>query len=528
MSRNSEPVEINGAQLRPNFDTALALQAGLLLICFLLIFGPTIPPLYHDWVTFETFSHGLLVPFISAYMIWQKRSQLLATPVSPSCRGVLLIIPAVLLGVIGKAVGDGFTERVALVFCLSGIVWLVFGWEVFKRLSFPLAYLFLMIPFPYVVVKEVAYQLRIIDAALAAPVLRLLGVPVYREAYYLHLPGITLEVADLCSGISSVFALLALGAAYVYFSPLRPAWKAFVVMSTFPFATAINLLRIVLTAALAYYITPAVLGVLVHKSTGTITFFIALFLFISLNEFLQRRYLRKVAASGAKGAGALGSRAESSRAIVEQRSWLPTACGIAVLIPAVYFSFNLKAQADVRLPVALASVPLRLGSFQALEDKTTGTYRDPDAENELSRKYAAPSGQPVEVYAGFRGSQHGEKRLRSPKLQFPFGWNFLWIEPAQIGSGNGEAINANWMLTQNNQTRVLVLYWYQAGNKTIAGETENRLQQIRGALFDRRSAGAIVRLATPVAELEKIEEAKSRLGALAVDLYPELRRILPQ
>jgi EpsI family protein len=84
------------------------------------------------------------------------------------------------------------------------------------------------------------------------------------------------------------------------------------------------------------------------------------------------------------------------------------------------------------------------------------------------------------------------------------------------------------MLTQNNQVRVLVLYWYQARGQTVAGETQNRLSQIRGAIFDRRTDGAIVRLATPVADLEKIDLAKSRLTAFASELYPLLRDVLPK
>ena len=283
-------VDVNGAP--PPMELSLAWQGGALLICFVLIFGSAIVPLYNDWRTFDTFSHGLLIPFIAGYMIWQKRQQLAGAFVAPTLWALVLLLPAVMLGLVGKIIGDAFSERVGLVLCLSGIVWLLLGWQWFKRLSFPLAYLFLMIPLPYAAVKEVAYHLRILNAALAAPALRVLGIPVYRDAYYLHLPDITLEVADLCSGISSVFALFALGAAYIYFTPLRPKWKLAALLSTVPFAAFINLLRIILTAALAYYVSPAVLGMLIHELTGTITFFIALLLFIALCEFFQRRFDR--------------------------------------------------------------------------------------------------------------------------------------------------------------------------------------------------------------------------------------------
>jgi EpsI family protein len=84
------------------------------------------------------------------------------------------------------------------------------------------------------------------------------------------------------------------------------------------------------------------------------------------------------------------------------------------------------------------------------------------------------------------------------------------------------------MLTQNNQVRVLVLYWYQARGKTIASETDKRVSQIRGALLERRTDGAIVRLAMPVIDADRIDQTKRALAAFAADLYPELQRILPQ
>ena len=529
MNGRLNTVETHGAEIRAKFNPLWIVQAGILFICFLLVFGPTMPPLIRDWLSFDTFSHGLLVPFISAYMVWRKRDALVASKVCFSAWGLSLIVPAVLLGILGKAIGDAFTERVGLVLCFSGLIWLVFGSEVFKRLIFPLGYLFLMIPFPYLVVKEVAYQLRILNAVMAAPALRVLGVPVFRDAYYLHLPDVTLEVADLCSGISSVFALLALGAAYAYFIPLRPAWKALVILSTFPFATLINLLRIILTAALAYYIGPVVLGVLIHQATGTVTFFIALFLFIALSEFLQRHWPRRSARSAAReervSNDATGSIAANSK--VAGKSWLPVILAMAVLMPAVMLTFGMKSQGGTPLAAGLQTVPLSLAGFQANENKTNDAYRDPNAEKDLSRRYTDSSGRWVELYIGFGSNQVGEKRLRSPKLQFPYGWNFVWIEPIRLQSSAGE-IDANWMLTQSNQVQVLVLYWYQSRDKTFSGETANRLNQIRGAILDRRTDGAIVRLAMPVADKDQIDQTKKALTEFAASLYPELRRILPR
>ena len=527
LGENLEPVELNGSPVQSNLNPSLLLQAGSLAVFFLILFAPTLPPLYKDWRAFDTFSHGLLVPFISVYLAWQRKNILRAMPLRSSSWGLILILPALVMALIGRAIGDAFIERVAMVLCFGGMVWLLCGWQIVKTLAFPLAYLLLMIPFPYVVVKEIAFQLRILNAAAAAPVLRLLGVPVYRESYYLHLPDVTLEVADLCSGISSVFALFALGGAYVFFTPMRPALKFVAVLSTFPFAVLINLFRIILTAALSYHVSLAVLGVLIHELTGTITFFIALALFILLCEFFQRRFLRPANVR----ASAVKDRLNDLRSLpalsVEKPSWLPAALALAVLLPAVYLAWNVSVQREMRLSSDLASVAPQLAGFEENAIKKEGFYKDPGAEFEVSRFYSSATGESMEMYVGFRGKQQGDKRLHSPKLQFPYGWNFLWIEPALVATVEAP-VNAHWMMTQNNQVKVLVLYWFQVGDQTSAGEVEKRLKLIGQTLFHSRSDGAVVRLATRVGDSEKIDQAKTRLAQLAAELSPQLRRVLPK
>jgi EpsI family protein len=167
--------------------------------------------------------------------------------------------------------------------------------------------------------------------------------------------------------------------------------------------------------------------------------------------------------------------------------------------------------------------------YQLDESMGAGFYKDPGADVELSKIYSAAQSAPVELYIGFKGKQQDDKRLKSPRLGFPYGWNYVWIEPARVASTNANLpINANWMLTQNGQHRVLVLYWFQVGEKTFGGEFEKRLIQIRNALLLGRSDGAVVRLATPLTNSDKIDEAKNRLAAFAAELYPRLRGVLPQ
>ncbi len=128
--------------------------------------------------------------------------------------------------------------RLSMILALASTVYLLLGTEYFKVLWFPLFYLLLMIPAPYtVLIKDLTGgHLRYMnDSKHAATILQLLGVPVLVEAYFIHIPNMTLEVADVCSGVSSVFALFALGTVNAYFLPTRNSTQGLAGGVHFPF-----------------------------------------------------------------------------------------------------------------------------------------------------------------------------------------------------------------------------------------------------------------------------------------------------
>jgi len=506
----------------------------LLWVCvgslYLILYGPVFPGLVQDWFNYDTFSFGLLIPFISAYFLWRTKDQLSITQAVAAPWVAVVLLLSVGLGLVGKAVGDTFTMRVAMVATLGSLVWLLLGQRIFRVCLFPIGYLFLMIPLPYVLVKEVAYHLRIVDAVATAVALQTMGIPVYRDSYFLHLPGITLEVADLCSGISSVFALFALGAAYVYMLPLRPSLKILAVMSTIPFAALVNVLRIILTSALAYYFGPAVLGALVHELTGTITFFIALFLFVVLVEVFQRMYTPAFDATARFAdvhSPGVTDRVRAEKPY-DRRFWVSVTLALMILVPASYVFTTIGKHLYVALFSELDAFPEKIGTASRDGDINVGMYSDTNAETSLSRTYKTFHGKPVTLYIGYMGNQFENKRLKSPKLVFPYGWNFVWVEAANIGLGKTHSIEANWMLTQSGETRHLVLYWYQTGGTSTASESAYRLQQVKRMLLQGRSDAAVVRVATPVYQDESIERTKQRLKDFAVDLHPALLEFLPK
>src|SRR5437667_1475871 len=217
-----------------------ALQSLTLAVLYLGLYGLDLPGLVRDWYEHSAFSYAFLVPLFTALLVWSKRAVLGTIPIQPSAWGLLFLTPAVAMEVAGRALGNDFTVRVSMILMLAALVMLLLGKEQFKVLRYPLAYLLLMIPWPYTFLKPFIDGLRLLNAIVSGVALSAMGIPVSREAYFLHLPNIILEVADECSGVHSAFALVAVAGVYACFLPVRRAKKLGLIASAAPIALVAN------------------------------------------------------------------------------------------------------------------------------------------------------------------------------------------------------------------------------------------------------------------------------------------------
>ena len=176
-----------------------------------------------------------------------------------------------------------------MVLTLGALTQIIFGTYAAQALAFPLSYLFLMIPIPYLFVNEVINWLMFFDAAQAAKIVQLFGVPVFLESNFIHLPNIVLEVADSCSGIASVLALLVLSLAYAHMLPVSPVLRLVVVASAVPIAVFANVFRIIITVLLAYNFGPVMMDSLFHQFAGIFNFMLSIVLLALVGEVLRRK-----------------------------------------------------------------------------------------------------------------------------------------------------------------------------------------------------------------------------------------------
>lgn len=261
------------------------------------LYAPVIVNMADEWATFPSLSHGFAIPVIAGYLLWQRRKSIASAQRAPSALGFVLLVPALMLLSIGNVGGEPFLARISLPLALLGVV-LVLGGRGLARQATPgIGYLLLMIPLPYVTITALTYQVQLFDAAITTAVLRWLGLPVLREGVMLHLPNITLEVAEVCSSVQGIVALLALGIAYGQVGR-RATWaRAVLAISTIPLGLASNAFRIILTSLTAFLLGPIALNNVIHRFSGTSVFLLTLLLLLGLDSLLARLSLR----AGARG-----------------------------------------------------------------------------------------------------------------------------------------------------------------------------------------------------------------------------------
>ena len=245
---------------------------------FFLFYQHTVSTLFYDWKTNPNFSHGFLIPFIAVYMGWCKKEELASIEAKPSRWGILILLAGMGLHVLGTLGAELFILRCSLILTLVGVIVFVYGFAMLKALWIPAAYLFLMIPLPSIIWNKIAFPLQLFAARMSAEVIQLIGIPVFREGNILHLSNTSLEVVDACSGLRSLTSLIALSGIFAFLAPLSAVKKSILFFSAVPVAVVVNVIRLSITAAMAYWISPETAHGFLHDISGLIIFGLALIL----------------------------------------------------------------------------------------------------------------------------------------------------------------------------------------------------------------------------------------------------------
>jgi len=263
---------------------------AILLTFFLLCYHSTLAWMLNRWDGIDSYySHGFLIPFISAYLIWRKKDELRGKPLGYSSFGLALILFAMVLHILGTVLYVFSLSGFSIFFFIIGAVLFICGKEITRTILFPLILLIFMFPLPLAFLSSITFPLKMLVAKAGVAIVDQLGVPVLRNGFDIIIPGGNLVVGNPCSGLRSLIAFLALGAVLSYLTNISPLKKLIIFLSSIPVAILSNAIRVPMLILISHFygLDAASPESVWHNITGMLVFVLGLVLLVGVSSLLQ-------------------------------------------------------------------------------------------------------------------------------------------------------------------------------------------------------------------------------------------------
>jgi exosortase D (VPLPA-CTERM-specific) len=505
----------------------LALLAIAGVLVSIAGFSGALLELVRRWSHDEDYSHGFLIPLVTASLLWTRRDALSASIGQPSFAGLSLILLAIAVHVTGELSANFILSQAALVFVLIGIVLAHGGYSLLRVAFIPIAYLIFAIPVPYVTEAILTLRLQLVSSELGVFVIKLFRIPVYLDGNIIDMGTYKLQVIEACSGLRYLYPLLSLGflTAYLFHAPL---WQRVTVfLSSVPIAIGMNGLRIGLVGFLIDRWGPQMAEGTLHFFEGWVIFLACSGLLIGemyvlarvicRRRFFDMLHLPNVTVRSPSG------RPTKSRSPIPLMACLFVLCvgGLAVLF--------ISGRSDI-IPerTRFVAFPTRIEDWQGrVSSLDLATERFLKVDDYILANYSQSDGRSVNLYVAYYASQRKGEKPHSPMICLPGGgWLITRLEHRNfVSDGTDQPFNR--VVIQKDSTRDLVYYWFVERGRVVADEYWAKWYLLADAIVKNRTDGALVRLVTQINADESERDADRRLQAFMKVALPRLREFLP-
>lgn len=521
--------------LRPGAPVQLYLLLAIEILAAGVLFAPTIGGLYDAWRLQPDYSHGLLLPVLSAYLIWRRRNELKQLPFTGSWGGLALVAAGLVLRLIGQATTMATFEHYAFLLVIYGLVLCLTGPVVFRRLWMPLILLVFAVPLPSFLNNPLSLQLQLLSSQLGVMVIRAAGISVLLEGNIIDLGTYQLEVAEACSGLRYLFPLMTIG--FIVACGFRgPLWKRFVIfLSSIPITVVMNSLRIGFIGITVDRWGQQMAEGELHGFEGFFVFMLstAALIFvawalarlkgpIALNEVFDLVPPVPAPAPAAADAPPAPPPSRTPRSFVA--ATILVLCGAATSYASVAPHVVAPTREDFE------NFPSRFGDWVGQREALDQIYRNAlQLDDYVLADYHVPDGPPINFYAAYYAHQDFTRAVHSPHDCIPGGgWEIQRLERREFPAiGKAPAFPYNRAVIQMGSTRQIVYYWFQERGRHMTNEYVVRWYLLWDALTRHRTDGALVRFVAQLPPDASESQVDARIMQLAKRIVPTLTRFVP-
>jgi exosortase D (VPLPA-CTERM-specific) len=477
------------------------------------------------------YGHGMLIPFISAFLVWQQREELARLPFGGSWTGVVVLLLAVALNFIGKLAALFVIQQYSAVLGFYGVVLALVGWRVFQRLWVPLLLLLFMIPLPEFLYKNLSAQLQLYSSEIGVWFVRLFGVSVLLEGNVIDLGVYRLEVAEACNGLRYLFPLMTLGFIVAYFYKAALWKRVLLFVSSIPITILMNSFRIGMIGVMVDRWGIEMAEGFLHDFQGWVVFMTSVGIML----------LEMVVLSS------IGRDRKSWRSQFGLELPAPWPVGLRFdprpvprAVHAVLALLLVSGVAALAMPERAESVPQRtqFTRFPLTFDGWIGRSEPMEKvyldalmlDDYLLADYRKADARPVNLYVAWYDSQRAGRSAHSPRSCLPGGgWEVQSLRQVDVPgvTVEGRPLRVNRVMIQLGDQRQLVYYWFQQRGRVVTNEYLVKWYMFWDSLTRNRTDGALIRLIVPLNSAESEAHAEAELTQFATAASRQLDAYIP-
>lgn len=495
------------------------------------VFHTGLVAMIQKWNGNEAYGYGYMIPFVTAFLIWQRKSRLESAPFKGAWSALFVVLLAMLVYFAGRFSTITTLEQYAFLIALIGVAAALMGWRALRPVLVPLLFLGFMIPLPQFFYNNLSSKLQLLSSQLGVDVMRLFNVSVYLEGNVIDLGVFKLQVVDACSGLRYLFPLMSLAFIAAYMFKGRMWKKSVIFLSSVPITVLMNSFRVGMIGILVNFWGIGQAEGFRHYFEGWVIFMVCIAILLG-----EMWVLSKIGTDRRSSLQeAFGIDMPEPMNTAQRRKWKvkPPFWGAIGLVVVSFGIVSILGVEHQRIPSrkTFADFPLVIGKWQGSPDPLQQIYlKALKLTDYVMADYSTPEGDHVNFYVAYYASQAAGDSAHSPRSCIPGGgWviNSFTQRAIPVG-GNRLPVWVNrTVITKGNQ-RDVVYYWFQEQGRDVTNEFLVKWWIFWDALTLHRSDGALIRLVTSLAPGEKPAQADARLSAFLRAVYGYLPAYVPK
>ena len=468
------------------------------VICIPIIFYDTTQAMVQVWMVNETFAHGFLVLPLVLWLLWQKRSQILLIKPVPEPRALLILLLLLVGWLVSAVVDVDIVQQFSMVTIILTSILVIAGRQVLSYIFFPLLFLYFAVPFGQAFIPS----LMEFTADFTVAMIKLVGIPVYRDGLLFILPTGSWSVVEECSGVRYLIASFLLGSIYAYLNFSSVKKRVFFILLSLIAPIVGNGLRAFGIVMIGHFSGMKLAVGADHLLYGWVFFGIIIFLLFYIGSFWRdpEDSFKEVVAG--------------ERNVVQDRpvTGAPLAfLSITFLFVIAFsvFSGYIEKEKQREEKIVALQLPADFSGWRYDAGRLLNwqpVVVNPDMV--VSRVYVSSDGQVQLNIAYYQAQRQGAEAISSGnRLVNPYGGNWKLLGAASLVEGDKKFTESELKYADK---KLLVWSWYRVGRYETADPYMAKALEAYNLIIEGRTDILLLSIATPLDDDKKMSRQSLR------------------